>query len=117
MTIQELKKQIEDKSIGGAGIVFVSDNTFIPKQYITEISKLTGKPIHYVDTVEQLKDTKSLFGVVKSNNINVYITDSIDEEITPKEYSYAICSKYGGKNGVKVPSLEPWHLVDYAVTN
>lgn len=117
MTIQELKKQIEDKSIGGAGIVFVSDNTFIPKQYITEISKLTGKAIHYVDTVEQLKETKSLFGVVKSNDINVYITDSIDQEITPKEYSYAICSKYGGKNGVKVPPLEPWHLVDYAVTN
>ena len=45
MTIQELKKQIEDKSITGTGIIFVSDNTFIPKQYIKEISNIENKPI------------------------------------------------------------------------
>ena len=28
-----------------------------------------------------------------------------------------ICSKYGGSNCVKVPKIEPWHLIDYAVTN
>lgn len=117
MTIQELKKQIEDKSVAGTGIVFVSDSTFIPKQYITEISVITGKPIKYVDTIDQLKEGRSLFGVLKSNDINVYITDSIDEEIHPKDYSYAICSKYSGKDCVKVPKLEPWHLIDYAVTN
>lgn len=116
MNIQELKTKIENKSVGPEGIVFIASNTFIPKQYITEISNIYGRPIHYAQTEAEIVERKSLFGAVISSDINVYITDTIDHEIKVKDFCYVICTKYVG-DGVQVPKLESWHILDYLKTN
>lgn len=117
MTIEELKKQIESKTIDNKGIVFVGADSFVAKQYINEIASIHGREVEYTDSVDVLKVTVSLFGKIDSGKIKVCIKDTVDKEIVLDDFCYLICKKYSGKDFVSVPKLEDWQVVDYARTN
>lgn len=117
MTIEELKKQIESKTIGSEGIVFVGSDSFVAKQYINEIAIIHNREIEYMDSVDALKVAVSLFGKIDSGKIKVCIKDTIDKEVVLDEFCYLICKKYPGKDFVSVPKLENWQVIDYVRTN
>lgn len=118
ITLKELKENIEKECVGREGIIFLSQVTFVPKQYIKEISRIYQKEIQYVDNIDMLKQQKMLFGNVVQDNILVFITDKIDKKITLKDFCYIICTKECKDNEyIQVPKLEPWHLIDYVRTN
>ena len=117
MDIKELKLQIENGSIGSSGIIFVSKDTYVPKQYIYRIASLYNKDVEYVQSSSRLVKSNSLFSFNDRNNILVFITDRLDTEIILDEFSYIICNKCKNKDAISVPNLENWQILDYAISN
>lgn len=120
MTLQELKKSIEDKNIDDKLVIFVySDSDFIAHQYIHEISLIKNLSIEVVDNVVVVDD---IFGTV-DNNIKIYATemfDSYDDKLLTLKNHYIICKKLSddtraifSNNIVEIPKLESWQIKDY----
>lgn len=118
MLIKDLKESITNKSINKDMIIFlISDNNFIAKQYIREISNIFRVDINNVD--EMPKVVNDIFSV-SNDVINIYETDSL-ESVEPQEFLYIITKKVSDeiKNNyssyiVDVPKLETWQIKDYA---
>ena len=117
MDIKELKSKIENKSIGQEGMIFVSKNTFIPRQYISEIAKIYDKTVEYVDSYIKLFPSKSMFSIDNDNSIFVFITDELQEKVDLDNFCYIICNKCKNKDAIVIPNLESWHMLDYAISN
>ena len=64
MTIIDLKNQIVTKELMDTFIIFQYDKEdFIPRQYINEIAKVTGRDIEYLEEIDSLcQATFSIFG-------------------------------------------------------
>lgn len=118
MLIKDLKESIVNKTINKDMIIFlISDNNFIAKQYIREISNIFNLDINNVDEVPKV--VNDIFGT-SIDVINVFETDLL-EKIQPQELLYVITKKVSDEvkdnyNGyiVNVPKLEEWQIKDYA---
>lgn len=129
MNIQEVKESIENKTIDDNPIIFVyDDNPFVAFQYINEISKIKGKHISYLETIEDIgKIHSDLFGVQKiDDGIRVFRTEeisSLDDSIRYEKNLYIIVHKLklDGKSTIekfksiilKLPKLEDWCIKDF----
>lgn len=120
MDIVTLKQDIENKTIKEDLVIFkITDNAFIPEQYINEISSILNKPIQYIDDLNTL-NSYSLFNI--NNNIRVHRCDKISvANIKKEKYLYIITKSINKKVQedlqeyiVEVPVLEEWQLKDFA---
>lgn len=117
MTSQKFKKSIENKNITSDGQIFVCAETFVPKQWITEIGKILNKEIVYTNNIKEIKKTDSLFGNIKQDVIKVYITDTFNDKFTISDYCYVICKKSNLDSAIVIGKLERWQILDYATFN
>ena len=120
MDIVTLKQDIENKTIKEDLVIFkITDNAFIPEQYINEISSILNKPIQYIDDLNTL-NSYSLFNT--NNNIRVHRCDKLTvANIKKEKYLYIITKSIDKKIQedlqeyvVEVPVLEEWQLKDFA---
>ena len=113
--LEELKRSIEDGSVTKDGIVFVSDETFVPMQYIRAIATIYKVDVVRVESVDELKPGVGLFGSQSPSEARVVICNEFSGGIL-NELSYVVCHKCDG-DCVEVPKLEKWQIVDYLVSN
>ena len=127
ITLQELKTSIEQRSVGSDMVIFVcEDVTFLPFQYIREISKIRGMPINYLESIDTLVSSfADIFGMSDvEDGIRVYQTSEIEtlnDKLKYEKDLYIIVNKIKDKktlldfenNIVNVPKLEGWQLQDY----
>ena len=118
MKISDLKLKIEHKEIPEELVIFqVSDNDFICKQYITEISKFSKLPIKYANNLKEL--FPSDFFQVPEKCLYVLVTDSllsVKYDLSKLEHTFIITHKTDDtvKEYVcEVPPLEEWQIKDY----
>ena len=115
--IKELKESIEKGTVGNDGIIFVSESFFVPIQHIRAIATLRGVEVERVESLEELSPNDGLFGKVVSNNVRVYLCESITSRVELEELSYVICHKCENNDFISVPKLEGWQIADYLITN
>ena len=117
MNIKDVKLSIENGSIESEGLIFRSSDTYIPIQYVKEISKIFSKDIKYVDELNQVVKSNSIFGSIEDENILIYICDSLDINVNVNDFCYIICKLCKNNEFIDVPKIESWQELDYAVTN
>lgn len=117
MNIKDVKLSIENGSIESEGLIFRSSDTYIPIQYVKEISKIFSKDIKYVDELNQVVKSNSIFGNIEDENILIYICDSLDINVDVNDFCYIICKSCKNNEFIDVPKIESWQELDYAVTN
>lgn len=129
MTIQELKQQIENKTVTDFPLIFKDDEEmFLSKQYIKAISEARGLKISYIQSLnEVVNDSFDFFyceqdeqpsclnvlyakvyewggiDISRTTNLIVVVTKFADKE-TEKSLSNYI---------VSMPKLEDWQIKDY----
>lgn len=127
MTLIELKTAIEQKSVSDSLVIFVyEDVPFIADQYIREISKIKGKKIQYLESIENIaRGEADIFGLSDiEDNLRVYRCKGIEvlsENIQYEKNLFIIANKIKDKKIeaqfenyiVKIPKLESWQLKDY----
>ncbi len=130
MTIQELKKQIENGSSIHDLIIFKNvEYDFISNQYIKAIAKLNHQEIEYIDSLDPFIHTStSLFEEEAADineNLRVFRTDEFiydnprllgikDLIIVTSKISSKSIEKLFERSIVIVPKLETWQIKDYA---
>lgn len=127
MKLEELKSDIENESISDSPIIFIfKDSPFICYQYVNEISRITHKPVNYLDDILELSNSSSdIFSMQdNSDEIKFYCSDYIDfipSGFRNNKYSYIVASKVDSKVKkeyddliITVPKIEDWQIRDYA---
>lgn len=124
MKLEQLKKNIENKSISDELIIFkLSDIDFICKQYINEIANIKQLPIEYIEDISSLCQVDifginsinrsiSVFKCEELNNLNKLILKRKNVIIICKNITAEIESKYEPYITI-VPKLESWQIKDY----
>lgn len=109
MTIQELKQQIEDKTITDDGLVFYyKTDRFLVDQYVKEISKICNRPIVYFEDVPKVD---SVWGEIDDGNLSVVVCDKCENTNIPKHC--IVITKTKIDNCIEFPELEQWQIKDY----
>lgn len=121
MKLENLKRDIESKQYLETNLIIfkISENDFIPKQYINEIANILNKDIIYYHSVEELiSSLSSIF--VDNNSLNVYVCDAFDyddSDISNYKNVFIITKKIKSKlytdNIIEIPKLEDWQYKDY----
>lgn len=121
MKLENLKRDIELKQYSETTLLIfkISENDFIPKQYINEIANILNKDIIYYHSAEELVSSLgSIF--VYNNSLNVFVCDVFDYD-NPDIMNYKnvfiitkkIKSKLYTDNVIEIPKLEDWQYKDY----
>lgn len=117
MNIKDIKTKIEDGTISSEGLIFESEDTYIPMQYIKSISKLYNKDIEYALDLSRVEKTNSIFEYLYADCIVVYICDDLKNKININDFCYIICKSCKNNDFISVPKIESWQELDYAITN
>lgn len=125
LTIQELKKEIENNQITSLFCIFkYKDCDFLPFQYINAISRITKKDVIVVEELSELYYNKNVLfnDNLGSDTIKVYIADTLEELQGTIKEGYIICKKIKEEKSlseyiVEVPVLQEWQIKDYAYSN
>jgi len=116
MTLQELKKEIENKTLGDSSLIIKCDNNFVIHQYINEIAKFKNKSLVFVETLDELFNRNPF---LVYNDIYVFETDNLDKfnyDLGSITNSFIICKKTK-LDCIEVPKLEQWQIKDFALSN
>lgn len=130
MTIQELKKQIESKTISDDLIIFKNLDTsnLIVNQYITEIANIKNLQIEYIDSLDPLLEfQKSLFYEDNNENEGNLRVLRIDQykystrSINHLKNVIIVLTKFESEDNEKqcapfitvIPKLENWQIKDW----
>lgn len=121
MELDNLKRDIESKQYSETNLIIfkISENDFIPKQYINEIANILNKDIIYYQSTEEL--ISSLSNIFADNNsLNVFVCDVFDydkPDIMDYKSVFIITKKIKSKlyadNVIEIPKLEDWQYKDY----
>lgn len=130
MTLQDLKEQIENNSIKNTFVIFKCDNTFIPHQYMHQISRVLSKPINYIEDLNSLSNKSiNIFSdyIEDDEFLRVHHTDTFDcygnfhsRNLWEENNLIIICKKLEketlslyGDYVIEVDPLEHWCIKDY----
>lgn len=121
MTINELKLKIENKVNISEPVIFkITDDDFIPMQYIHEISKYENKSIQFIDDLTEFLKNRLFFNNL--NYIYVFKCDifELDTSFDNLVDIFIICksikTKKYNKFITEVPKLENWQIKDYIMS-
>ena len=128
MTLKELKEKLEKKEVPTSLIIFVcKDNTFLAKQYIDEIRKLSTKSIQYIENLkEAAAESSNIFFDVNPADEDIKILyqdkfDYTDSELCNVTNTLVVCSSIEKDSEeifrdyiIECPKIENWQLKDYA---
>lgn len=126
LDIEVFKKSIEDKTVSIDFVIFrYTDNSFLPYQYLHEISKILNLEINYVDSLESITKSNSFFDI-DDGNINTHLNVLSVKELTipigfrPQTPSIIICNKIDKDTEKQFedkilvfPKIEDWQIKDY----
>lgn len=127
LTIQELKKKIQQRSLPNSFLVLVyPDNNFLAKHYLEEIIKLRNKDRVYVESLNGIRQGLNIF---ENDDSNIYVLNTQALKTTPtlfNEYqnvivlcndvekdTEALLKASGDVLLVKLPKLQEWQILDY----
>ncbi len=127
VTLAEFKTSIELKAVGDTPIIFQYDDVpFVANQYIREISKIKGKKIEYLESIDTIGSTVAdIFGVsTTADSIRVYNCSELEmlsEKFKYETDIYIVVNKIKDKQLqtifadyiINIPKLEGWQLQDY----
>lgn len=123
MTLQELKQSLETSTFKPTTLLLISEDKFIPLQYVEEIKK--NYSVMYVESLQELiPDADDIFG--NSNEIssdvvvfNTNLVDFSDEILFNKDNVIVIANKidksakkFYGDLVIEVPKLVEWQVKD-----
>ena len=113
MDIKELKEKLEKNDLEGLNsFVFVkTDDTsdLIIDQYVTRISKILGLNKKIIEDLNEIPDDSFII------DDNLYILTIDKWKLQNKDNCIIICKSTNDKEAIKIPSLEDWQVVDYAI--
>ena len=112
MKIEELKSQIESKTLSNDMLILISKpENFIVHQYINEIASFRHLRVSFVDGIPGV----NLFGE-EDSLLYVFITEKF-ESTAERDNCIVVCQKIGKSvskdRTVEIPSLEDWQLKDF----
>lgn len=123
MTLQELKQSLETNTFKPTTMILVSEDKFIPLQYVEEIKKQYN--ILYIESLQELvPDENDIFGdftEISSDIIifNTELVDFSDEILFNKDNVIVITNKidksskkFYGDMVIEVPKLVDWQIKD-----
>ena len=123
MTLQELKQSLETNTFKPTTMILVSEDKFIPLQYVEEIKKKYN--ILYIESLQELvPDENDIFGdftEISSDIIifNTELVDFSDEVLFNKDNVIVITNKidksskkFYGDMVIEVPKLVDWQIKD-----
>ena len=126
MTLKELKTQIENKSLSSTFVIFKSNESFIPNQYIRAINDILNLDVEYIEDLYSLGSTKvDIFfnALSNTNSLRVHHTDNLtfNNNSLLTETNLIIVTKKVDKDTekiykdyiVEVDVLEHWCIKDY----
>lgn len=127
MTIADIKKQIESRTLSGDLIIFhIDKDDFIPNQYVREMSDITGRDTEYLSEIDSLcVPSFSIFGEehLTPTTLRVHITDKMEctSDLLLNEKFLVIITKEISKDAsdvfknhiVTIPKLSDWQIKDY----
>lgn len=130
MTIQELKKQIENKSLSDDIILFknLDSSNLIINQYISEIAKIHNQEIEYIESLDMILSDKGSLFYENTNEIepNLRVLHINEYKYIPISINHLksviiIINKFENKEAEKqceaftvvIPKLESWQLKDW----
>lgn len=124
MTLEELKTIIESNNIPEQLVIFkLTDNDFIPNQYIDFIGK--SFEVETKESYSELVNSNvDIFSTGTNNSLKVLRVDNFDcedESIKNAKNTFIICNKINKKSQelfndyiINIPKLEDWQIKDYA---
>lgn len=130
MTIQDLYNKISTNTVTDDLIVFKNTDTpFLVNQYITEIARIRGMEIRYIDSLSGLvSDAFSLFDDTPTENSELmvyYVDDLTDGSISDVKNLIIVTNKISSKEVqdalfnhiVDTPKLLDWQIQDYVYSS
>lgn len=120
MEIREVKKQIENKTLGHDMLIFRCDDDFVARQYAHAMAEMWNYNIVPVELDTLLTLGNDIFGGDREDGqLLIYSTDKLEVKLPKLEDVVVICKKIDKKvemDVIEVPKLEKWQLKDYAVS-
>lgn len=126
MTLQEVKQQIENKSIINTFIIFRCDENFIAHQYTTQIKNILGLKFEYIENLDSLcSNSMDIFFTesVSNGTLRVHHCDNFDyydKALLNEDRLIIICKKIDKSTAeiykdyiVDIDPLEHWCIKDY----
>lgn len=125
MTLQNLKQSIEDGTFKPSSMILISEDKFIPLQYIEAIKKNYDYGVIYVESLNDLlPNDDDIFGSNEeiSSDIVIFNTEIVDfsEEIVYNKDNVIVIAnkissaskKFYGELVIEVPKLAEWQIKD-----
>ena len=129
MTLKELKESIEDRTFRPSSMILLSDDKFIPLQYVEELKKFPKQKIIYIESLNELDSGDDIFsdpGSVSSDDVyvlNTQIVDFCEEIVYNKNNIFIIANKISPESRsfyrdiiIEVPKILDWQIKDLAYT-
>lgn len=126
LTIEELKKSIENKSFKMQFMIFkYSDNDFLPMQYIHHIRGILDCDVEFVEKLLNSKRKIDIFSTDdKVYSLKILCCDSFifdNKNLQELDDTIVVCKKidksvleFCSDYVIEFPKLENWHIKDYA---
>ena len=121
MTLEEIKNSILNKEVIEDLIIFKYEDTdFIANQYTKAISNQLGKELVFVDALEDIPQSNSMFAedviyVYKCDNLKSLFSYRNDLIVITKTIASNVLEEFS-KYVISIPKLEPWMVEDYILS-
>lgn len=124
MKLEDLKSSIEDNKYDYNFLIFIDkDAEFLCEQYIFAIKNILNKDLNYVEDINQILKSSSLFGDSESDCLDIVKVDTLDitdSKLFSKNNLIVVCKKisddaksFYDRYIVNFPKLENWQIKDY----
>lgn len=111
MTISDLKKKLETRTIDNSFKVFISQaksSEIIINQYIHEIALILNLRVKMIESINEIPDES----FIEDDNLYVIKTDKWDSNDS-HDNCIVVCNS--ASDGIKFPKLEDWMIIDYVI--
>ena len=124
MKLEDLKSSIEANKYDYNFLIFIDkDSEFLSEQYIYAIKDILHKDLNYIEDINQVLKSSSLFGGYESDYLDIVKVDTfdtIDKRLFNKNNLIIVCKKISDEAKafynvyiVNFSKLENWQIKDY----
>lgn len=111
MDIKELKHDIELKTIENRFMIWILENEYskiIADQYINKLCDIWGLNRKAINSLDDIPDES----FVVDDNLYIINVDKWEDNRS-HDNCIVLCNK--SKNGIKIPGLNDWQIIDYVI--